>query len=214
MAEANHGAMRTGPGGDVRPDPDPTERTIDSLRREIGALKEVLVGLIDGRFAVISTRLDGADKAVKLLQEATDKMPAEVNQAIRRLQELHEEKFASIQLQFQERDVRVEQSSTATKIAVDAALQAAKEAVGAQNVSSAQAIAKSEAATTKQIDAIGTLIAAQAKSSDEKNDDIKSRVQMIEGHTKGIGDSWGVIVGAVGIIVAIVTVASILLTRN
>ena len=44
------------------------------------------------------------------------------------------------------------------EVAVDAALQAAKEAVGEQNKSNALAIAKSEATFTKQIDQIGVLI--------------------------------------------------------
>jgi len=185
-----------------RPDPDPTERTIDSLRREIGALREL-----------IEARLDGGDKAIKLLQETTDRFPAHVDRAVFTLEKLHSEKFESIQVQFKERDVRTEQSGVSTKTAVDAALQAAKEAVGAQNVSSAQAIAKSEAATTKQIDAIGTLISTQAKGTDDKIDDIKSRLQSIEARKAGMGDAWGVLIGAASLIVAAVVVAGFVIAR-
>ena len=101
------------------------------------------------------------------------------------LELLHDEKFASIQNQFTERDTRTEQTSRDSKVAVDAALQAAKEAVGEQNKSNALAIAKSEAAFTKQIDQISTLIQTTVKGVDDKIDDIKTRLTLIEGNTVG-----------------------------
>jgi hypothetical protein len=55
-----------------------------------------------------------------------------------------EEKFASIDKQFLDRDTRVEQMAKASAEALSAALQAAKEAVGEQNKSSALSINKSE----------------------------------------------------------------------
>ena len=93
------------------------------------------------------------------------------------LKTLHQEKFDSIATQFQERDTRTEQTSRDSKVAVDAALQAAKEAVGEQNKSNALAIAKSEATFTKQIDQIGVLVTSMGKGFDDKVDDIKSRLR-------------------------------------
>jgi hypothetical protein len=115
----------------------------------------------------------------------------------------HEEKFNSVQVQFAERDTRTEQTSKDSKVAVDAALQAAKEAVGEQNKSSTLAIAKSEAATTKQIDQISVIINTMAKGLDDKIDDIKTRLTSIEGRAKGLGDGWGYLVGAIGTLIAI-----------
>lgn len=135
--------------------------------------------------AVIETRLDGMDKAITLLQDTADKFPARIDEKITSLQEVHEGKFQSIQTQFVERDVRTDQTSRDSKVAVDAALQAAKEAVAEQNRSSALAIAKSEASTMKQIDQQGLLIQTTAKASDEKIDDIKERLTRIEG--MGVG---------------------------
>src|SRR5580658_3724506 len=66
--------------------------------------------------------------------------------------------FAGIQTQFIERDTRVEQTAKGSKEALDAALQAAKEAVGEQNKSNSVAIAKSEAATNKQMDQLSANI--------------------------------------------------------
>ena len=181
----------------VRPDPDPTVLTTQQLQREVGLLREV-----------IDTRLDAMDKAITLLQAYTDKSPsiAVVDESVRQLEKLHSEKFKSVAQQFLERDTRTEQTSRDSKVAVDAALQAAKEAVGEQNKSNALAIAKSEAAFTKQIDQIGTLISTMSKGFDDKIDDIKERLTIRDGHAKGSVDTWAIIVGALGAVGVVVTV--------
>lgn len=226
MTAAASDGMSAQPRGADR-GPDPSTLTTQQLYREIFALREL-----------IESRLDGNDRAIVVLQSIASAQPTPgivaasvkalgdvVSVQIAALREFHEAKFgeafSSIQVQFKERDVRVEQSSVATKIAVDAALQAAKEAVGAQNVSSAQAIAKSEAATTKQIDAIGTLIATQAKGVDDKIDDIKSRLQAMEGIGIGVNnqkrdskDVFGYVVGAIGILISFLTIAGFVITNK
>jgi hypothetical protein len=95
-------------------------------------------------------------------------------------------------------------------VAVDAALQAAKEAVGEQNKSSALAIAKSETSTVKQIDQLGAQLAAQTKNFDDKIADLKDRLnrvegkgERIEGHSGGLKDAWGVVVGLIAIAIAL-----------
>jgi hypothetical protein len=130
------------------------------------------------------------------------------------LQRLHEEKFRSVAIQFVERDTRTEQTSRDSKVAVDAALQAAKEAVGEQNKSSAMAIAKSEAATTKQIDQIGVIIQTNTAGFNDKIDDIKSRLTIIEGKATGAGNLWGIIVGVAGLVSAAAVIISILIMKG
>jgi Fe2+ transport system protein B len=164
------------------------------LLRELSSLRELL-----------ETRLNGMDKAVEVLEKQADKYPDNIAAAVRQLQELQEERFKSIALQFVERDTRTEQTQKDSKVAVDAALQAAKEAVGAQNESNSLAIAKSEASTTKSLDAIQVLITATAKAADEKIDDLKGRLSTIEGRSTGHTDVWGYIVGIGGLLVAIAT---------
>jgi hypothetical protein len=170
---------------DTRPVPDPTLLTTQQLIREIGALRDLF-----------TVELTAA-------------------------RELTDERFAAVQMQFRERDVRNEHAVASTKVSVDTALQAAKEAVGAQNLASAQAIAKAEAATTKQIDALATLISAQAKATDEKIDDVKSRITAIESQKIGVQeqrgvskDVFGYIVGAVGLLVGVLSVIGFVLSKG
>jgi hypothetical protein len=199
-------AKEPGTFRDSRPVPDPTFLTTQQLIREIKTAREI-----------IETRLDGMDKAIELLQAATDRYPALVTQTVGRLQELHEEKFRSIAVQFAERDTRTEQTSRDSKVAVDAALSAQVKSVDAQNISNSVAIAKSEAGFTKQIDQIGALIQAMGKATDDKIDDIKTRLNTIESRTnafenrstgKAEGTSTiGVI--AMGIVASAATLVSI-----
>ena len=168
-----------------KPDPDPTVLTTQALFREINQVQALLDAHMDGLEGTLSARITAIDRDVDRLQLAVEQEPANTGALISTLRDLHEEKFKSIQVQFVERDTRTEQTSRDSKVAVDAALQAAKEAVGEQNKSSALAIAKSEASTTKQIDQQGLLIASSTQGLDDKIDDIKDRLTRIEG--KDIG---------------------------
>jgi hypothetical protein len=156
---------------------------------------------------VLQTRLDGMDKAIRLLQDTADKFPARIDEKIAALREVHDERFASIQKQFDERDVRTEQAAGAVKIAVDAALQAQKEAATETNKSSTAAITKSETATTKQIDQLGALIQQMSKAFDDKVGDVKDRLTRIEGVGAGASALWGYVAGAIGVIVGIAGLA-------
>lgn len=203
------------------PVPDPTVLTTRNLQREIFGLRELLevkIGSVVEAAAlsvqIIETRFDGMDKAIQLLQETANRFPARIDEKIESLRHVHEqkfsvltethlEKFASITTQFRERDVRTEQSSKDSKVAVDAALQAAKEAVGEQNKSSALSISKSETATTKQIDQLGALIQTMTKASDDKFADVKERLTRIEGTGAGATATIGYIVGGLGLLIGI-----------
>lgn len=152
---------------DTRPIPDPTALTTDQLRREIGALREL-----------VEARSDGDRK-------------------------LNDERFLGIETQFVERDKRTEQTTHDNKVAVDAAFAAAKEAVGEQNKSNAASITKSEAAFTKQIDQTGVLLNAVAKATDEKIDDLKTRLTTVESKKIGATDTWGYIGLIAGLLIAL-----------
>jgi hypothetical protein len=127
---------------------------------------------------ILETRLAAIDKATVLFQQMSSEQLAQLKQ-------LHQEKFDSIAVQFQERDTRTEQTAAGVKIAVDAALQAAKEAVAEQNRSFALATGKSETATMKQIDALGLAIQTANKGLDDKIADMKDRLTRIEGMDLG-----------------------------
>ena len=185
-----------------KPVPDPTVLTTQQLQREIGGSRELVESRISGFKDTIETRLGGMDKAITLLQTQSDRLPSLILDAVKQLQSLHEEKFRSIETQFIERDTRTEQTSRDSKVAVDAALQAAKEAVGEQNKSNALAIAKSEATFTKQIDQIGVLISTLQKGLDEKIDDLRLRMQVTESVKKGGNEVWAIVIGAAGLLLA------------
>ena len=194
--------------GDIRPVPDPTVLTTAAILREMQSLREILEGRIDGHRDLFNARIDGMDKAITLLQVITDRQPADVDRKVESLQKLHEEKFGSIQVQFKERDVRTEQTSRDSKVAVDAALQAAKEAVGAQQASSATAIAKNETATAKQIDTLALLIQTGNKASDDKIADLKDRLNRIEGKSEGKTGVGQSLVAVASLIIAAIAVTA------
>jgi hypothetical protein len=153
---------------------DPSELTVKLLSRELANLRQIM-----------EARMDGSDKIVGLLQGALQARPDVITKEVGHLKVLHEEKFASIDTQFKERDTRAEQTSKDSKVAVDAALQAAKEAVGEQNKSSALAIAKSETATAKQLDQIGINIQTTTANLNDKIDDVKVRLLTLDGKLIG-----------------------------
>jgi hypothetical protein len=164
-----------------RPIPDPTSLTTQQLIRETSALKELM-----------STRLEGMDRAIVLFNENITRVSTDADTKITCLREFILEKFEttaqkfeSIQTQFKERDIRVEQTAKASKEALDAALQAAKEAVGKQNDSFAQSINKVEAAFTKQMDQFGVLLTSTVSALNDKIDETKGRLGLIEGVDRG-----------------------------
>lgn len=170
--------------GDYTTDPnDPTRRTLEQSRRDIEALREYLVAIIDGNRGEIGAQLTGNAKAVELLQVATDKQPKLISEAVAQLEALQNETFRSIQTQFVERDKRTEQLSIADKTAIAAALQAQKEAAGATNDSNNAAVTKMENNFAKLIEQTQNLLQQSTKNFDDKIDDLKNRLTTIEGRT-------------------------------
>lgn len=203
------------------PVPDPTVLTTQQLIREQLALRELLETEIssvakanDLHREIIETRLDGMDLAIRLLQDTADKFPARIEEKIVALSQVVEgkletlvEKFESVQKQFNERDVRTEQAAGAVKIAVDAALQAQKEAASEQSKSNAAATTKSEASTTKLIDAQAALIATMTKAFDDKIADVKDRITRVEGGGEGKGQAIGYLFAGLGALIGLAGLA-------
>jgi len=203
-----------------RPDPDPTSLTTAQLLRELSALSDRLTARVDGDRNTVGARLDAMDHAQQLFDESLQRMSTIGDREVFHLREIHEEKFASIGKQFIERDTRVEQTAKDTKVAVDAALQAAEKAVGKQNESFTASINKSEAATTKQIDQQSVNLSTTANGLDSKIGDVKDRLTRLEGQALGqinaearqnathssSQTSTGLIIGIIGAIVAAASV--------
>jgi hypothetical protein len=164
------------------------------------------------------TAIDAALAAVKDTGESYQRQASSMLEtALRSVNELrlvHDERFSSIGQQFIERDVRTTQASGAADDALKAALQAAKELVGAQGEASSAAAVKSETSFTKQIDQIGTIIQTLEKALDARITELKERIDRGEGAGAGAGsqriESRAVMqagFAALGVILVIITIA-------
>lgn len=171
----------------IVPVPDPTILTTQSLFREIAALKELVSAQIAATANIFEER---------------------IKQVIARTDEI----FARIDVQFIERDKRTEQLSIASSTAIAAALQAAKEAVGAQNTSNAISITKSETSMLESLRQLRDLFQADSRATNDKINDIKSRIDKGEGKNTGVSTVWASVLGGGSFLIALITVG-ILLVR-
>lgn len=197
------------PDRDWRPVPDPTLLTTQQLEGAIRALREMM-----------EARIDGMDRAIRLVESERNIFPSRIDEKIAALGMVHDERFRSVAAQFSERDARNTATIRDSKLALDAALQAVREATTLQNTSFAMAVAKSEAAMMKQIDQILSLVQTTKSTLDEKIDDLKERMTRNEGtgagqreaKTEGRDTSnyWigvlGALLGIAGFAMAIITV--------
>jgi hypothetical protein len=185
--------------------PDPSVLTSQQMFRESSALRELVFREILGLEKTLATRMDAIEKASALVHEDVTRWPTALDKGLGHLKELHQEKFNSlreivhaaeqlqvekfnsIKTQFAERDTRSEHDAKETKVAVDAALQAAEKAVGKQQEAFAEATSKSEASTTKQIDQQAELLLKTTGSLEQRINDLKERLGRIEG--MGLGGS-------------------------
>lgn len=170
-----------------RPDPDPTLLTTQQLWREIGNL--------EARFNI---KIEAMEKAIGVAHEDVVRVPTLLDRAIESFRELSwsrfdtvDVKFAGIATQFQERDTRVEHTAQAGRVELSAALQAAKEAVGAQQTSNAAALTKQENDTKERIVALSTLMSQSNKTFDDKIAALQSLMDRSQGQGSGRRDMSG-----------------------
>jgi hypothetical protein len=174
------------PTGGLVPIPDPTVLTTQALLREVAALNEK----VEIRFAA-------TDKIITHVEEQIRARSNDITTSSMHLRELMlsemgkikvvtDEVFQRIDVQFVERDKRTEQLALASSTAIATALQAAKEAVGAQNTSNSIAIAKSESSTLESLRQLRELFLSETKAINEKVDDLKSRLDRGEGKGSGV----------------------------
>lgn len=175
----------------------------NAVDREIRNLKDV-----------ITIRVNAVEKAQETFQNDLTRVPTQVDREVKALRELIEskidrladvtnERFEGVAKQFSERDKRTEQLSLADKTAIAAALQAQKEAAGAQNESNTTSTSKMEGSFSRLIDLMSNRI-----------DDVKTRLDKGEGRTTGVGATWsfviaigGLAIGAAGVVTAVLALA-------
>ncbi len=162
--------------GTTTPRPDPTELTDAAIAR----LEKSLTQYIDGEVKVLTTRLEGIDEATKLRLTGVTDIPTQIDEKVGRLADLTTEKFASVEKRFQERDTRSENEKRDSKVAVDAAFAAQKEASAKQDEGNTKAIDKSERATAETIKTNQDLNAAKTDGLTKGLDEVKDRLTRVE----------------------------------
>lgn len=184
------------------------EREFSIVQRDLQAVKESIQNDLENRKEnrqresdfqekLFSTKVEGIQNSfevqIKAINDATNlrlaaihEIPDSITKEISHHEDLQKERFAGITQQFNERDIRTAQAQEASAQALAAALQAAKELVGAQGEASAAAAVKSETSFTKQIDQIGTIIQTLEKALDARITELKERIDRGEGNSSGV----------------------------
>jgi hypothetical protein len=171
---------------------DPARLTTQVVDRAISAFREV-----------VEARLIGMDKAIAVIADQVDKLPADtaikcdelradidrqmlalrelIMSQIENVRSVSADKFDSINGRFRERDAQLEQAAREGRISLDSALAVAKDAVSEHNKSNERAIEKAETATGKQIEAMLQLMTTSNRSLEERIGDLKTRLDRGEG---------------------------------
>ena len=177
---------------------DPSALTTEQLIRAIDGLREILEAAIKAETDLTHSRFKGVENAIAATREF-----AQI-------------KFEALETQNQMIEKqRIEQKQD-VKAAVDAALAAQKEAVKEQTLASERSIAKSEAATAKQMEQMSQTFGTSVGSVAQQVGDAKDRIQRLEtqlastiatmgGTAKGKAEGYGNIVTTVLIGVALIT---------
>jgi hypothetical protein len=150
-------------------------RVPTSVDRAILGLRE----LQEARFKAIEENLKGLHNAIEPIdcdiRKEISHLRALMDAGMEKLAAVTTERFAGVAAQFAERDTRTDQRAGDTKLAVDAAFAAAKEAT-----------AKIEAGFTKQIDGMVTIIDTKTSNLAGGLGDLKERLTAMESRTQGI----------------------------
>ena len=198
---------------------DGMEKAVAVFQADLTRVPTTLDRAVQSLRELIETRLDGMDRDMGGIHHTVDQRGADIREQIEHLKELAfgkieelasvtKEKFEGVAAQFSERDTRTDQRAGDTKLAVDAAFAAAKEATS-----------KIEAGFTKSIDGQQELLKTTTKATDDKISDLKDRLTAIENRTSGItaansdnrnasNDSTGRMLSMVAIIVSVAAVVA------
>jgi len=155
-------------------------RVPTTVDRQITALRDLLEQRLLGielDIKGIHKTLDDRDSKTK---DQIDHLHMLMLSKVEELSAVTTERFLGVAAQFSERDTRTDQRAGDTKLAVDAAFAAAKEAT-----------AKIEAGFTKQIDAMINIIDTKTANLAGGLGDLKDRTTAMENRTAGISSARG-----------------------
>jgi hypothetical protein len=167
-----------------RPVPDPSNLTQSAIDRAVSAMLTLVDEKIDGAKRTIQAIIEG-HWALDETRFANIKRELEL--AISRRTELDAERFGAVSLRFNERDLRFAQQNADHQASISAALASANAATQ-----------RLETTFSKQIEALGARLDAQAIAQAERITDLKDRISGVEGERKGATTSTTLVIGIVG----------------
>lgn len=171
---------RRGNGPNARP--DPTIATKDAVALAVTAERDY----VDGQLEVLRERLAGIDRATELRLGGIEGIPQQIEEKVRHLADLMDEKFESVQTQFKERDTRSEREARDNKLAVDAAFAAQEKQAVAQQDANTEKIDKSERSTSDTIKTNQELSRATTDALTKSLDEVKLTVAALVAAKAGV----------------------------
>ena len=170
---------------------DPTALTTDALNRAMTAIREV----IDDK---VLERQRAAGDLKELLVVRID---SEIRVLL--------EKFKAVAQQISERDVRGEREARDSKMALDAAFAAQKEAAAEAEKSNAKAIDKSERTTSETIKTNEAKAVAANETLTKSLDEVKTRLTAVESERRGGQSMLAGIYALGGFLVALIIIGGL-----
>jgi hypothetical protein len=146
----------------------------DDRRTELGGLKDL-----------IGERIDGIDRASRLLAANVDKFPSELDRSTTAMREIFTSELSRAEQVTDRRFAAIDGTFASNALALTAALAAQKEAAAETNKSNTLAIDRANAATKETILANQSQTAAGLSSQAATMADLKDRVVRIE--SLGVG---------------------------
>jgi hypothetical protein len=156
-------------------------RVPTDVQKAVQALRELLEQVVATHSADMIGKFNATHDTVALLRHDMQDLPRQIDEKVAHLGSVSEEKFESIKAQFVEKDKATDKLSIADKTALAAALQTQKESALATSENSTAALNKMENNFTKLFEQQSATLAAIKQNSDEKINDVKSRLDRGEG---------------------------------
>jgi chromosome segregation ATPase len=159
---------------------DGMEKAVQVFQADLTRVPTQLDRAIAGLRDLFESKLSGQQADIKYIHESLDRRGSDIREQVQHLRDLvfgkieelsavTMERFAGVGSQFSERDTRTDQRAGDTKLAVDAAFAAAKEAT-----------AKIELGFTKQIDSMTDTIDTKTGNLASGLGDLKDRITALE----------------------------------
>lgn len=169
---------------------------------------------------LIISRIESMDKAALVLADNVNRVPTLLDRETARLLALFEERTGNIRHLLVDRDDQAKQDKATAAAAVETALTSLRELLFLQNSATTAAIAKSESATSNDLESLSKVITSTKDGISNDINNLKQRLDRSEGAYTGqrelrkddhmtVGSIVGVVGGIVGIIALIIAGISI-----